>query len=486
MTESRDDTLRSGYLSEESKKRFTLLAGVLGGVFFLLQFLVPMAAMFAIMPAMMTGWSVETFEVSNAAMYRGEVHLVQSTMSVGDAGAQSSPNRLVRLGPEGVEEVAPLEGWAPRLLADGERLWLIASDRMAVLEGGRIEPVAVPEPLGDICNPFLLGGAPAVAERRPDGVRLLRWEDGGWKEREPLHGVRNVCSLQGLETDEGLLLLRKDGESLYSTRPTADALRWTVALSDPGEWRLLELDGRPAVVSLTRRGLFRIVRFEGQRWTSAANAQGAGGAAMGDIAAFQEGAGAPLTVVTEGFTGSLRVRTWDGARLVDERRLGRSSVFPSGMVLLMTMPHLGTVLLSLVLAFILAGMMRTHRVGVYRHEGREVSYASLTRRAIAQVADAAVFGLPAFLLFWQAFSDLDQLVESGPLFPFRFFARMAAAIAWGFLALVGFAVTEGLWGWTPGKLLTGYASSAPTCDPAASVGPSSAISSSSWTASSTS
>jgi hypothetical protein len=59
---------------------------VLGSVFFMLQFFVPMAAMFAVMPTMMTGWAVVQLEVSDAVLHDGEVHLVETTMSVSEPG----------------------------------------------------------------------------------------------------------------------------------------------------------------------------------------------------------------------------------------------------------------------------------------------------------------------------------------------------------------------------------------------------------------
>ncbi|MCP4679435.1 MAG: hypothetical protein GY854_28890 [Deltaproteobacteria bacterium] len=40
------------YVSTESKKIFTLTAGILGGVFFLGQMVLPMIAMFTMMPSM--------------------------------------------------------------------------------------------------------------------------------------------------------------------------------------------------------------------------------------------------------------------------------------------------------------------------------------------------------------------------------------------------------------------------------------------------
>jgi len=99
--------------------------------------------------------------------------------------------------------------------------------------------------------------------------------------------------------------------------------------------------------------------------------------------------------------------------------------------------------------------MRTHRVGTHEHAGRVVAHASLTRRALAQLADTALLVLPAALLFWNTFSDLEQLVDAGPRFPLAVFLKMGVAMAWGLLGLAALAVTEGLWGRTPGKLVIG-------------------------------
>ena len=42
-----------GYLSPENKKTFTIAVGILGGLFFLAQFVVPFIIMLVAMPSMM-------------------------------------------------------------------------------------------------------------------------------------------------------------------------------------------------------------------------------------------------------------------------------------------------------------------------------------------------------------------------------------------------------------------------------------------------
>lgn len=49
-----------GYLPEESKKTFTIVAGVLGALFFVLQFLLPMEDMFVLMPDTFSGIASES------------------------------------------------------------------------------------------------------------------------------------------------------------------------------------------------------------------------------------------------------------------------------------------------------------------------------------------------------------------------------------------------------------------------------------------
>jgi hypothetical protein len=64
----------------------------------------------------------------------------------------------------------------------------------------------------------------------------------------------------------------------------------------------------------------------------------------------------------------------------------------------MALPQVGAMLLSLLLAVILSGMMRKHRIATYTHAGSEVNYASLTRRALSEIIDVVIHG--ALRVLW--------------------------------------------------------------------------------------
>jgi uncharacterized RDD family membrane protein YckC len=361
--------------------------------------------------------------------------------------------RLVRIGPADIEEVAPLRGWEPRLLSDGERLWLVSSSGMAVFDGRQLQRLKVAEALGDISRPFLFEGAPAAIETRPDGERLVAWRDGAWKVARSLNESVRACCAQLLSVDGRILVLRESGESLFSRELGREEEQWAVVASKGRHWYAFEKDRRPAVASSGSEG-FRIVQLDGQRWKEVASAPTSRGFPE-EVAAFQPRSGGPLIVVSSGFPGSLRIRTWNGTAFVDERRIGSSFPFSRRMMVMMWLPHLGTILLSLVLAMILSSLMRVHRVAVYVHEGTEVSHASLTRRALSQLADAVILAGPAIAPFYTAFGDFEKMFDE-PLGPFfRLFGWMALGMAWAVVALIGFSVTEGLWGATPGKWLVG-------------------------------
>jgi uncharacterized RDD family membrane protein YckC len=447
-----DGTIReAGYLSEESQRTFTIVAGVLGGLFFILQFVVPIAAMFLLMPRMMRG-GVASFELDGAALHRGALHVVEQTRTF-DGQASAVRTRLVRLGAEGLEEVADLGSWSPQLVSDGERLWLVASDRTAILEGDRVAPQEAGERRGDLSAPFLLAGRPAALERRPEGVRLIAW-DGGWVVRGEVPDLSEPCCAQMVALGDAVTAFRTEGQTLYARALGAPGASWDVVASRPRHWRAFAWQGRPAVVLADEQGALSLVTpdpADASRWR--ATSLGAGSRMVSSLTAAPDGAG--VVVAHSSWPGSVRVRTWDGARLGEERRFGQDSPFPSGMMAVMWMPHLFAPALSVVLAVILSWLMRQHRVGVHVHEGTQVEHASLTRRALSQVVDGALVAAPAVWLATRFFFALDPEEMFGDGGPFRVFAGFGLALAWSFAVFAAFAVGEGLWGLTPGKWLLG-------------------------------
>jgi len=137
------DESERGYLSAESKRRFTIIAGVLGAVFFLGQFLLPMAIMFLVMMPAMFMRDMKSLGLDGAALVGDDLWAVERTvkLNVRSAESPSTTLALTRVRLADLSEAGPaipLEGVAadatPNLLVAGERLWVFGSSAIAYYE----------------------------------------------------------------------------------------------------------------------------------------------------------------------------------------------------------------------------------------------------------------------------------------------------------------------------------------------------------------
>jgi len=91
MTQS-EHVDRSGFLSEDDKRKFTMTAGILGCVFFVVQVAGPILVIFAMMPVMMFGNGMKNYAVRGAALFRGELYVVETAESFGPSNNSGRPS----------------------------------------------------------------------------------------------------------------------------------------------------------------------------------------------------------------------------------------------------------------------------------------------------------------------------------------------------------------------------------------------------------
>ena len=72
-----------GYLSAEDKRRFTLLAGILGGACFVAQMVLPFVVMIVVMGGMMAfdGTWMRHVDAKGAALHDGRIWLIERSAS---------------------------------------------------------------------------------------------------------------------------------------------------------------------------------------------------------------------------------------------------------------------------------------------------------------------------------------------------------------------------------------------------------------------
>jgi uncharacterized RDD family membrane protein YckC len=475
-----------GYLSEGSKRRFTLVAGILGAVFFLAQFVLPMLVVFLFMLPMTIGRAITTAELDQAGLWRDELWFIERTVKVNWRDPESSTSQLalrhVRLTDlSDAGSVLPLEvterDTAPTLLPAGDRLWLIGAQRVGYYENGTLTPLGSADRPARASRPFVYQGHPAVITLGAHpALAALHAENGRaeWSVRElalelPPEGG-SLRTLQAVEASRRLYLFAElcteepEHCSLsYREHREPEPGKWLPLVEDAcscASWTAVALGPRPVVVISDRdRGrekqlaVVTVTEHGPQRepvWLEKRHPAWSGWHALAQ--------GERLLLVSQGMPGSLNLAEVAGGRITGSVRRKGSFPFGPNMVLLMTIPQALPALLSLILALLLTGQMRRHRVQHYVFAGERRTFASLWQRALAQLVDlvplAAGFVLPLAWM-WRILSDPETLIESGPLFPLRFFGLLAAAFACGLLVLVAFSYFEGRFGKTPGKWLVG-------------------------------
>jgi uncharacterized RDD family membrane protein YckC len=473
-----------GYLSTESKRRFTLIAGVLGAVFFFAQTLLPMALMFLVMMPVMVSQEFSTIDVDHAALWGGELWFVRRTSKVNWRDIENSATvrvlshlRLADLSDAG--PALPIDRGADRaavaLLPAGDRLWVLGTDTVGYYRDGSLTRVNVSSRPPRASEPFLYGGRPAVvslgtvpalATLNVEGTRAewtsrplplgLPAEGGSLRSVQAAEAGGHLYLFAELCTeapDQCSLRYRAEGEATWSSLvdDVCSCSSWTamaldsvpaVLVSEPAEER------RPRIALLTigPTGPRRTpIEVEGSRMTSG----------------WRPLASGPrLILISQGMPGSLRLAEVADGRVQRSVKKQSSAFFPFGgrMMLIMMVPQLLPIVLSLVLAFVLTVQMRRHRVQDYVLGGERRTFASLWQRALAQLVDVLPF-LAGFLIpmasWWRMFSDPEAFIEHGPLFPLVFFGLFIGAFAWSLVVLVAFSYFEGRFGKTPGKWLLG-------------------------------
>ena len=478
-----------GYLSAESKRRFTMVAGVLGAVFFLGQFLLPMAIVFLVMMPATFMRDMKSLDLDGAAVIGNDLWTVERTikLDVRRSGSPTATSSLTRIRLADLAEAGPaipLEGVAtdstPELLATGERLWVFGSTAAAFYENGTLKTLPGTRRPARASRPFAYGGRPAVVTLgvTPALAVLQGDTDAKWVTREiPLGhpgGVGSLTSVQAVEAGGSVYLFGEvcsdAPERCSLSYRELDRPEWRPFVEEVcscASWTALAMGSRPAVFLAEREedGQPGLARDKPRLSLVTVTTHGPDRKPVEPIAGARAwsrwrplSSGSRLLLVSEGMSGGLRVAEIEGGRVVRTSKRAGSFPFGSNMMALMMIPQLLPVLLSLVLAFLLTIQMRRHRVPDYALGGERRTFASLWQRALAQLVDlipiVAGLALP-MVWMWRKFADPESLLEDGRSFPFKMFGLVIGAFLWMGIVFLAYSYLEGRFGKTPGKWLLG-------------------------------
>jgi uncharacterized RDD family membrane protein YckC len=459
-----------GYLSEEHKRKFTLTAGILGALFFIVQFILPFVIVVAIMAGMIFSedfWLKEA-ELRRGAFWNNQIWYVEKLFSPKTPDYSPATLKFFKIADKGSPksaEICPIDN--PWLLAGNDRLWIISSSAIGFYQNGKISVISEAKRLGDILRPFLYENLPAVIEDRPGGLTLSVFDGGAWQKKlsfklnlqEKQGEVRG--NLQVVPSEGALHLFLKYGDTLYyreglPTPEADDPDAWQPVSDVNGNWFALLLRGAPTVFFRRHLGTgSKIVglRLEEKAWKSFFSHDAGMTTKMGVYPLGQSGT---FGLLLQSFPGYLRLVEVDEGKVVKEIRLGGSG-FPFSHIfkIMMVGFYAPTLIFPLILAIVLSSLMRKHRVPEYEAGPMKMPFGSLTRRALSQVIDLFVLGAPAIAgaLFLFPIFDMEKMINSGRML--SGFGLMLGELIWALACLFVFSFLEGRWGATPGKWAVG-------------------------------
>jgi uncharacterized RDD family membrane protein YckC len=238
----------------------------------------------------------------------------------------------------------------------------------------------------------------------------------------------------------------KSGDTIFyrvglPVGPQLDRESWQPVVEANHYWYATFLGGQPAVFSArpSQQNADIIgLQLTDHRWRSFFSYDQS---LPGNLGVFWNEASNSFFILMESFPGALKLLEFNGSELVGESRFGDGFPFPRKMM-----------------AIILSRMMSKSRLCDYEAELGKIAYASITRRAVAQIIDLVIVGGPAVLIglfFFFSFWDMENLLFSGPSDFFAGFGLFALSFLWIICCYFIFSFLEGAYGRTPGKWATG-------------------------------
>lgn len=468
-----DKQVPKGYLSEKHKRKFTITAGILGAIFFIVQFILPPLVMMAVMPGMMfsqDSWMKEA-NPKRGAFWNNQIWYVETPLTTETATpGQTTLKRLTLEGKGDLETVVELPIKNPWLLADKDRIWIISSSAVGFYRNGKITIVSKEKTLGDISRPFFYRGSPAVVEERPTGLTVMRFVGNRWHKEFlfmvglPTNQERIENIVQVLSYKKTLHFFLKLGDTLYYRAGLSLAQRddrdlWQPVSEVGSHWFGVFIDGVPTVfvrhIHDAPSSEIRGLRLQGNTWTPFFSYDSV---MTSDMGIYSLGQPDRFAMLLESFPGSLRLIQVEGTHIVSETRYGSGFPFPRGFMAIMFVPYGCMLVLPLILAIILSAMMRKHRVCEYEVQSFRVSFASLTQRALSQIIDAVILAGPALVgsfLMMPILFDFEKMFGQHPFRMMAGFGLMFGELIWVIIGIAIFSFLEGKWGGTPGKWALG-------------------------------
>ena len=455
--------LFGGYRSSKDKQKLVMWAGIIGALLFVAQSVAPVLLMLPAYGGMFYSLHLSTrTNVSRSTSWKGQLWYTKAPAFNPFDSDSEERVALMRIDPSQgakAETVLETEIWKPWLLADEDRLWLIAYDEVLYYREDKLKAVPVTGSLGEICRPFMYKGTPAVVEADPMGQSLRILEAGEWKKVDSLDlnlgPTRFSRAFQAVESGGTLHVFMRHGNALMHHRgwpgeSTEDEWEGVTEFGRQASWTAMDNHGEPAII-VERSSHAIIYKIEDGTWhpTARMDAQW-----MGDVM------GGPLedrdsyAVLWNVDGGGLRTAMISGDVITAGASQGPGIPFPFIFIALIFLMFPLMVLVPLVFTLPLSRVIWKYKRETVEVGEDKVKLARLTKRLLAYTVDESLIGLPFMLACLYGIVGIwDPFTAFAPPWIYVFLALLAASPLWSLSWRLIMCLQEGRTGRTPGNSL---------------------------------
>ncbi len=444
--------MTGGYLSEAAKRSFSVRVGVLGVVFFLLQTFVPMAFMAVMFITVFSFERIPRFQSGISYALDDDLLVVRELGSVASAACTYE---LVRINPEREHVELQLET-SPRLAKDrAGRIWCVTPAFTWWREQG-VWTAQTNEPVLRHLQwvTATASGIVAVTETPDDQKRYWQLDGQRWQPcSEPAATVRGF-RLAGTN-----YRFRRKDDTLYFCDGATGAWHSVADIADLDDYTPFTMGTTTWVYARAGRSGAKtqgsMWRLEGGAWQRV-SVTNVSAASCYDTVLHRSNA---VYFAATSWDDGLAWHRFDGTAMQAAGRSGPRFFLPL-MLAPMGAVYLMPLVMPLLFALILSMMMPRYRVCEYVTEAGSARFASLIRRACAEIIDALIFALPMLAAVLVMFiSGVMAQVTSGDGNPLGMLVVIMGALGgmmlYGIATLAIYAILEGRYGATPGKWLLG-------------------------------
>jgi uncharacterized RDD family membrane protein YckC len=459
-----------GYMSEEHKRRFTIITVMLAALFFIAQFILPYIIVFAYMPSKMFNscWT-RYIRIENSALWQGKVWYVEE--SPGESATKAKNNLMVlqvgsKEGPVAKIEI-PIED--PLLLADKDKLWIISSSAISYYNGEELKSIPNTKQLDNIYSPFLCQGRPAVIEITSEKLNLFVFNGSDWiKERILISNIHDSLypgrKIKIISQDKEIYSFLKFRGTLYYRQglpsdKEKDLKSWKPVCSVGINCHPTFINKKPAVFrSSGKKGY--VEELEGMRLSN-----GIWEEFFSHRMYFTEYPSIhsidtnKFILLTQTVPASFKAIEVKNGKILKQINYGKNSSSPTAIMKKMYLLYIMIIFMPLLFALILSVLMQKYRIVEYKEKGISVRFASLGKRGFAQAIDCTIVWAPWIISFAAmtlnplSFEKIFVMSEQESILRLAWIS--IGCLLWAFLWLFIFSFTEGKYGKTPGKWLLG-------------------------------